>query len=100
MRERDPVWSQTIGNRSDNSRPFLPNGVSKTLSKRSGREMAAPCETAIAWSETMSAITKFFRRDRGTAANETTLYERAKLARTMPGETGARAGARYGFIVN
>jgi hypothetical protein len=48
----------------------------------------------------MSVITNFFRRGRGMAANETTLYERAKLARTMPGETGARAGARYGFIVN
>ena len=48
----------------------------------------------------MSAITNFFRRNRGMTANETTLHERARLARTMPGETGARAGARYGFIVN
>lgn len=48
----------------------------------------------------MSAITKFFRRDRGRTSNATTFFERARLARTMPGETGARAGARYGFIVN
>jgi len=48
----------------------------------------------------MTAITKFFRRDRVASGNATTLFERARLARTMPGETGARAGARYGFIVN
>ena len=48
----------------------------------------------------MTAITKFFRRNRSVSANETTLFERARLARTMPGETGARAGSRYGFIVN
>lgn len=48
----------------------------------------------------MSAITKFFRRERGLTTNDTAFYERARFARTMPGETGARAGARYGFIVN
>jgi len=48
----------------------------------------------------MTAITRFFRRDRGMTANETTLHERARLARTMPGEIGARAGARFGFILN
>ncbi|QKV17342.1 hypothetical protein HTY61_02110 [Oricola thermophila] len=48
----------------------------------------------------MNAFTRFFRRRRNAAANSTTLFERARLARTMPGETGARAGSRYGFIVN
>lgn len=48
----------------------------------------------------MTAITRFFRRNRSAASNATTYFERARLARTMPGETGARAGARFGFIVN
>lgn len=45
----------------------------------------------------MTAFTRFFRRDR--ALNEATLFARARLARTMPGETGARAGSRYGFLI-
>ncbi|GAB4356533.1 MAG: hypothetical protein Kow0026_16360 [Oricola sp.] len=48
----------------------------------------------------MFPISRFFRRERGMITNETTLFERARLARTMPGETGARAGARYGFLIN
>jgi hypothetical protein len=34
------------------------------------------------------------------ASNPTTVFERARLARTMPGQTGAVAASRYGFIVN
>lgn len=47
----------------------------------------------------MNAVARFFRRNRGASVNETTLFERARLARTMPGETGARAGPRYGFFI-
>ncbi|MFZ2102181.1 MAG: hypothetical protein WAU86_16625 [Oricola sp.] len=47
----------------------------------------------------MTAITKFFRRNRGVTPNEATMFARARLARTMPGETGARAGSRYGFFI-
>ncbi len=34
-----------------------------------------------------------------TGRNLTTAMERQRLANTMPGETGARAGSRYGMIV-
>lgn len=36
------------------------------------------------------------RRD----TNLATALERQRLGRTMPGQTGALAGARYGFLVN
>jgi len=36
----------------------------------------------------------FARRD----ANITTMLERQRLARTMPGQTGAVAAARLGFV--
>lgn len=33
-------------------------------------------------------------------ANLTTVFERQRLGRTMPGQTGALAASRYGFLVN
>ncbi|WP_199223217.1 hypothetical protein [Oricola cellulosilytica] len=48
----------------------------------------------------MSVITRFFRRNRKVSGNDATVFERARLARTMPGETAARAGSRYGFLIN
>ena len=47
----------------------------------------------------MSAILRFFRRRFMAPVNPTTHWERARLAQTMPGETGARAGERYGFLI-
>lgn len=47
----------------------------------------------------MSVFSKFFGR-KVRAANPVTAMERARFAKTMPGETGARAGARFGFIIN
>lgn len=47
----------------------------------------------------MTVFTRFFRRQRGAVMNQTTVFARARLARTMPGETGARAASRYGSIV-
>jgi hypothetical protein len=38
----------------------------------------------------------FGRRD----SNLTTALERQRLGRTMPGQTGAMAGARLGMLVN
>jgi hypothetical protein len=55
---------------------------------------------AIAWSLNMSAITKLFRRKRKSHTSDATRFERARFAKTMPGEMAARAGSRYGFIVN
>ncbi len=46
----------------------------------------------------MNLFARLFRARR--AANQTTVMERARLGRTMPGQTGAMAGARYGFLVN
>lgn len=34
-----------------------------------------------------------------SGANLTTAFARDRLSRTMPGETGARAGSRYGLFV-
>jgi hypothetical protein len=34
------------------------------------------------------------------SSNPTTVFERARLARTMPGQTAAVAASRYGYIVN
>lgn len=34
------------------------------------------------------------------ASNPTTVFERARLARTMPGQTASLAASRYGFLVN
>jgi hypothetical protein len=39
-----------------------------------------------------------FRRNR-SASNIATALERQRLASTMPGQTGAMAGARYGMRV-
>lgn len=33
-------------------------------------------------------------------SNLTTMLERQRLGNTMPGQTGAMAGSRYGFLVN
>lgn len=33
-------------------------------------------------------------------ANMTTTLERQRLGKTMPGQTGALAASRYGFLVN
>jgi hypothetical protein len=58
-----------------------------------------------AWSDEMSIFAKFFRVGTlaayapTTGANLTTTFERNRLGRTMPGETGARAGSRYGLFV-
>ena len=38
----------------------------------------------------------FARRD----GNPTTAFERQRLGRTMPGQTAAIAGNRFGFLVN
>ncbi|MGN6468460.1 MAG: hypothetical protein ACTHLC_02615 [Rhizobiaceae bacterium] len=44
---------------------------------------------------------KFFRRFRKSrsSSNLTTTLERQRLAQTMPGQTGAIAGARLGILV-
>ncbi|MBX3530882.1 MAG: hypothetical protein KF849_09760 [Rhizobiaceae bacterium] len=47
----------------------------------------------------MRLFSRFFRARR-TASNLTTELERARLSRTMPGQTAAMAAARFGFIVN
>ncbi|TYR32412.1 hypothetical protein FY036_11445 [Mesorhizobium microcysteis] len=46
----------------------------------------------------MKLFSRFFfaRRE----SNLTTALERQRLGRTMPGQTGAMAGSRYGFLVN
>ena len=42
---------------------------------------------------------KFFRfRSGASRGNLTTLLERQRLARTMPGQTGALAASRLGFL--
>jgi hypothetical protein len=44
---------------------------------------------------------KFFSRlfAKKSEGNLTTALERQKLSRTMPGQTGAMAGARFGALV-
>lgn len=46
----------------------------------------------------MKIIDRFFGGRRETSL--TTALERQRLGRTMPGQTGALAASRYGFIVN
>ena len=46
----------------------------------------------------MKLFARIFRRRR--VFNPNTVFARQRLGRTMPGETGARAGARFGFLVN
>jgi hypothetical protein len=46
----------------------------------------------------MKLFSRFFSRRR--EANLTTILERQRLSRTMPGQTGALAGSRYGFLIN
>lgn len=46
----------------------------------------------------MKLLSRFFSGRRET--NLTTALERQRLARTMPGQTGALAGSRYGFLIN
>ncbi|WP_306117804.1 MULTISPECIES: hypothetical protein [unclassified Roseitalea] len=48
----------------------------------------------------MSIFARLFGHRADTHDNLATVLERRRLARTMPGETGARAGSRYGFIIN
>jgi hypothetical protein len=47
----------------------------------------------------MSLFARLFRTRRATT-NPTTEFERARLSRTMPGQTAALAASRFGFIVN
>lgn len=47
----------------------------------------------------MSFFSRLFRARRATS-NLTTELERARLSRTMPGQTAAMAASRYGFIVS
>lgn len=53
----------------------------------------------------MSIFAKFFRAgmfaayEPTTGRNLTTTFERKRLSGTMPGEVGARAGAKYGLML-
>ena len=46
----------------------------------------------------MKLFSRFFSSRRET--NPTTTFERQRLGRTMPGQTGAMAGSRYGFLIS
>ena len=46
----------------------------------------------------MKLFARFIRRQRGS--NPNTVFARQRFGKTMPGETGALAGARFGFLVN
>ncbi len=46
----------------------------------------------------MKFLPKLFKIER--RVNLTTTLERQRLGRTMPGQTGALAGSRFGFIIN
>lgn len=46
----------------------------------------------------MTLLSRIFRSRR--PSNPTTVFERQRLSRTMPGETGARAASRFGFVVS
>ena len=45
----------------------------------------------------MTLFSRFFGR---RESNLTTALERQRLSKTMPGQTGAMAGSRFGFLVN
>ncbi|MBX3580741.1 MAG: hypothetical protein KF810_02440 [Rhizobiaceae bacterium] len=45
----------------------------------------------------MKLFSRLFGKNR--SVNLTTALERQKLGRTMPGQTGAMAGTRYGTLV-
>ena len=47
----------------------------------------------------MSAILRWLRLGATAPANPSQQTGLARLAQTMPGETGARAGERYGFLI-
>lgn len=47
----------------------------------------------------MKFFDRFFRGGR-RETNPTTALERARLSRTMPGQTGAMAASRSGYIIN
>jgi len=46
----------------------------------------------------MKLFNRFFRSEHRT--NLTTALERQRLSRTMPGQTGAIAASRSGYIIN
>lgn len=46
----------------------------------------------------MKLLSRLFAR-KPSQSNLTTALERQKLGRTMPGQTGAMAGARFGALV-
>jgi hypothetical protein len=46
----------------------------------------------------MKLFSRFFSKRRDD--NLTTALERQRLGKTMPGQTGAMAGSRYGFLIN
>lgn len=46
----------------------------------------------------MKFLTRFIRRSQ--KSNPTTVFARQRLGRTMPGETGALAASRLGFLIN
>lgn len=48
----------------------------------------------------MTFFSRFFRARKAAAFNLTTELERARLGRTMPGQTGAMAASRFGYIVS
>ncbi len=45
----------------------------------------------------MSLLKSLFRHH-PAVANSVTVHERARFARTMPGEVAARAGSRFGWV--
>jgi hypothetical protein len=52
----------------------------------------------FAWRSEMKLVARLFRGR--SKANLTTELERRRLGLTMPGQTGALAASRYGFILN
>ncbi|MCR4267747.1 hypothetical protein [Nitratireductor sp. ZSWI3] len=46
----------------------------------------------------MRFLARFARRNRD--ANPNTVFARQRLSRTMPGETGALAASRFGYLIN
>ncbi len=47
----------------------------------------------------MTALLRWFQWRTIAPTNMTTQRERERFLRTMPGEMGARAGERYGFLI-
>lgn len=47
----------------------------------------------------MKFFSRFFAPNR-RETNSVTRFERQRLLRTMPGQTGALAASRYGYVVN